>query len=221
MSTLIPDIIDHLAGIAPGSRLDEVRAQRPQARENAQKSYLALFEPEVPGNVSALERYAVATFVAGLHRQPAVTGFYALALQRLGRPDISDVIDAEILRGATEGPYGHYPKGPLSSEDDEGPDYRILPKHEAIIGPRLTAALHHAHLLVLHPRDASRDALQKLLDAGWSTTDIVTLSQLVSFLSFQIRLVAGLRVLAAAPAQKAEESDHAHLFTGLLATGTI
>lgn len=37
--------------------------------------------------------------------------------------------------------------------------------------------------------------LQALLDAGWSTTEIVTLSQLVAFLSFQIRVVVGLRVL--------------------------
>ena len=42
--------------------------------------------------------------------------------------------------------------------------------------------------------------LQRMLDAGWTTTDVVTLSQLVSFLAFQIRVVAGLRVLAAARA---------------------
>ena len=52
-------------------------------------------------------------------------------------------------------------------------------------------------LLVLHPRDAKPAHLQALLVAGWSTTDIVTLSQLVAFLSFQIRVVAGLRVLSA------------------------
>jgi uncharacterized protein YciW len=56
-------------------------------------------------------------------------------------------------------------------------------------------------LLVFRPRDASPAALQSLLDAGWSTTGIVTLSQLVAFLSFQIRVVAGLRALAAAPAK--------------------
>ena len=33
---------------------------------------------------------------------------------------------------------------------------------------------------------------KSVLDAGWSTTDVVTLSQLVSFLAFQIRVVAGL-----------------------------
>ncbi|MDM0025369.1 CMD domain-containing protein [Variovorax saccharolyticus] len=72
-------------------------------------------------------------------------------------------------------------------------------------GARLAAALVHAHLLVLHPRDARAADLQALLDAGWSTTDIVTLSQLVAFLSFQIRVVVGLRSLAAqaAPATAA------------------
>jgi uncharacterized protein YciW len=51
-------------------------------------------------------------------------------------------------------------------------------------------------MLVFHPRDASAASLQSLLDAGWSTNDIVTVSQLVSFLSYQIRVVAGLCVLA-------------------------
>ncbi|MFL5157802.1 MAG: CMD domain protein, partial [Microvirga sp.] len=65
MSTAISDVIDHLAGIQPGSSLDTLRDRRRQARENAQKSFQALFEPEFPGNVTAIERYAVATFVAG------------------------------------------------------------------------------------------------------------------------------------------------------------
>jgi uncharacterized protein YciW len=35
-----------------------------------------------------------------------------------------------------------------------------------------------------------------LLDAGWSNAGIVTLSQLVAFLAFQIRAAAGLRTLS-------------------------
>jgi hypothetical protein len=61
----------------------------------------------------------------------------------------------------------------------------------------LRPLLEHAHLLVFRPRDASPAAMQALLDAGWSTTAIVTLSQLVAFLSFQVRAVAGLRTLGA------------------------
>ena len=65
------------------------------------------------------------------------------------------------------------------------------------LGPRLAAAFEHTHMLVFHPRDAAAPSLQSLLDAGWTTTEVVTLSQLVAFLSFQIRVVAGLKVLAA------------------------
>jgi uncharacterized protein YciW len=65
-----------------------------------------------------------------------------------------------------------------------------------VLGPRLAAAFEHMHLLVFHPRDADSKGLQALLDAGWTTTGIVTLSQIAAFLSFQIRVVAGLRTLA-------------------------
>ena len=67
MGTETSDVIDILAGIEPGSSLDGIRARRLQARENAQKSYVALFEPVDLGDIAAPERYAVAAFVAGVH----------------------------------------------------------------------------------------------------------------------------------------------------------
>ena len=60
------DIIDLFAGITPGSPLAAVRDQRPQAREQAQRSFVALLEPADPGNVGLAERYAVAAFEADL-----------------------------------------------------------------------------------------------------------------------------------------------------------
>jgi CMD domain protein len=198
-----PDVIDLLVGIKKGSRLDAIRAQRPEARENAQKSYLALFAPKFPSDVTSEERCAVATFVAGLHRDAEILAFYrgGLARQPL-RSGVAETIDAEIASCAAEGPFGRYPKGPLSVEDAAGPLYRVAEPSRRILGPRLGAALEHAYLLVFHPRDASPTALQALLDAGWSTTEVVTLSQLVSFLSFQIRVIVGLRALAAASEDK-------------------
>jgi len=196
MTATQPDVIDHLVGITPGSRLHAIRTQRMQARDNAQASYLALFRPDDPGEVAAAERHAVAVFVAGLHRQPDIVAFYA---DGMAAP-IAATIAAEVARGTTEGPYGHYPEGPLSRENSDGPAYAVAPANAALLGRRLAAALGHTRMLVFHPRDAAPAALQALLDAGWSTTAIVTLSQLVSFLSFQIRVVAGLRHLAAVAA---------------------
>jgi CMD domain protein len=200
------DVIDLLAGIEPGSNLDAVRARRLQARENAQKSYLALFEPADFGDVSAAERYAVAAFVAGVHDEPDAGAFY-LAKLAAARLELVEALKAEIERGKTRGPYGAFPTGPLSAEDKTGLIYCVAEDRTAFLGARLAAALEHAHLLVFRPRDASPAAMQALFDAGWSTTAIVTLSQLIAFLSFQVRTIVGLRTLGALRAQDAAKAS--------------
>jgi len=88
----------------------------------------------------------------------------------------------------------------LTVEDVLGPIYQVAETNRSVLGGRLSAAFAHGHMLVFHPRDASPASLQALRDAGWSKTDIVTLSQLVAFLAFQIRAIAGLRALAVADA---------------------
>lgn len=197
------DIIDTLAGIEPGSALDAIRARRLQARENAQKSYLALFEPIDASEFSLAERAAVAFFVTGLHGESPVAAFYRekLATTADGAP-LLEAIEAEIERGKTSGPYGAFPAGPLSIENKAGLIYRVGAERRPVLGARLAAALEHAHLLVFRPRDAASADMKALLAAGWSETGIVTLSQLVAFLSFQVRVVSGLRTLAAANAQE-------------------
>ena len=199
MST--PDIIDTLAGIKPGSVLDTIRARRLQARDNAQKSYLSLFEPIDAGDASLLERAAVAAFVTGLHGESPVATFYRDKLAAsAGGAALLEAIDAEIARGKTSGPYGSFPSGPLSVENTAGLIFRVSAANRAALGIRLIAALEHAHLLVFRPRDAAATDVKALLAAGWSNTGIVTVSQLVAFLLFQVRVVSGLRTLAAANA---------------------
>jgi CMD domain protein len=194
------DIIDALVGITPGSSLDAIRARRPEARAHAQATYRALFTPDVLGNISAPERFAVGAFVAGLHGATAIAVAYAARLAQSGASAaLKDAVDAAVKEAKTHGPYGSYPAGPLSREDTAGPVYRVGAATRGTLGPRLAAAFEHVHMLVFHPRDAAPAALQALLDAGWSTTDIVTLSQIVAFLSFQIRVVTGLRILAGRP----------------------
>ncbi len=191
------DVIDALVGIGAGSPLDAIRARRPEARTHAQASYRALFAPAVPGDVTAQERFAVGSFVTGLHGDPAIAAFYAAGLSACGASTaLREAVDAAIVEARAAGPYGSFPPGPLSREDTAGPVYRVGERARRVLGRRLAAAFEHMHLLVLHPRDAEPAALQALLDAGWSATDIVTLSQIAAFLSFQIRVVVGLRALA-------------------------
>ncbi len=192
------DVIDALAGIAPGSSLDKARDNRPEARRHAQASYDALFAPKAFGSFSALERFAVATFVAGLHGRPETKEFYDGKLAAVGAsPELRVMVAGEVVEAKAHGPYGNYPAGPLSIENADGLVYAVAPTPRHVLGERLATAFEHTHMLVFHPRDATAPSLQALLDAGWSTTDIVTLSQLVSFLAFQIRVVAGLRALNA------------------------
>jgi CMD domain protein len=197
MSAADADVIDTMVGIRPGSALDAIRARRPEARVHAQKSYRALFAPEMPGDVAVVERFAVAVFVAGLHGVADMTTFYIAGLEASGgAAGLHRAVVAAVAAAKGAGPYGNYPPGPLSRENAPGPVYRVGATTRDGLGPRLAAAFEHVHMLVFHPRDAEATALQALLDAGWTTTGIVTLSQLVAFLSFQIRLVTGLRVLA-------------------------
>jgi CMD domain protein len=186
------DVIDTLVGIAPGSKLDAIRAQRSEARKHAQASYASLFEPREVGGVAAYERNCIAAFVAGLHGEPRTKAFYAAKLPT----NLRATVAAEVASASSKGPYGHFPKGPLSTEDAPGPTWKMSEAGRQALGARLAAAFEHTHMLVFHPRDAAAPALQALLDAGWSTTDIVTLSQLVAFLSYQIRVVSGLSTLA-------------------------
>ena len=185
------DIIDQLAGIEPGSRLDTVRRQRIEARTHAQASYDALFTPVAEAGFPLAERRAVAAFVALLHNQPDCAAHYTAALDH----EALRAIRFEAARAQATGPFGNYPPGPLTAENRPGKVFHADP---TLLGPHLAAALTHTHMLLFHPRDAAPAHLQALVDAGWSTPAIVTLSQLVAFLSFQIRVVAGFRAMAQA-----------------------
>src|SRR5262245_18447413 len=193
-------VIAALVGITPGSALDAIRARRPEARAHAQATYRALFTPQAPDDVTAHERFAVGTVIAGLHGATAIAAAYAKRLAESGAPPaLRDAVDVAIKEATSHGPYGSYPAGPLSREEATGQVYRVGAVPRRALGARLTAAFEHTHMLVFHLRVAAPPLLQALLDAGWSTTDIVTFSLIVAFLSFQIRVVIGLRTLAGRP----------------------
>jgi uncharacterized protein YciW len=61
--------------------------------------------------------------------------------------------------------------------------------------PALPAMLAWAVTLTTEPRRGDRAALQALKDAGLDDAAIVALAQLVAFLSYQTRVVAGLKAL--------------------------
>lgn len=190
------DIIDVLTGITAGDELDAARSRRPDARRHAQGSFEALFQPLDASQATLPERAAVALFVARLHGQQAAVRFYGALLRATGGGEVLEpVVVAEADRAAGTGPYGEF-RADNAPESVPGIEYAVDSVAASyVVTDRLAAALEHAHFLVFHPRDASRERLQRLLDDGWSTTGVVTLSQLVSFLTFQLRVVHGLTAL--------------------------
>lgn len=197
-AALTADIIDILAGLGQGHDIATLRGQRAQARDNAQLSFAALLEPKDSGDFTLAERYAVALFVSQLHGFPEAVEFYADLLGDEA-PELVATVAALVTDAAAIGPVGNYREPGLHSESIAVEPWAPTAAAAAAIGHRLAAALSHTHLLVIRPREASADALAALVRAGWSADDIVSLSQLVAFLSFQLRSAWGLRVLAGVP----------------------
>lgn len=199
------DTIASLAGLDENHSLTALRARRPAALTHAQRSHDVLLSDPLPDSQThfvRVERYAIAAFTAALHRDNTALAEYQRALlqheapAKLGWVDALETLAERALAARVQGPWGVYPSGPLSPEDDPGPAFTLQPQERGIFGKHLAAALEHTHLLVFHPRDASAGALAGLQDNGWTTQGIVTLSQLVSFLAFQLRMAHGLRILA-------------------------
>lgn len=60
---------------------------------------------------------------------------------------------------------------------------------------RLAAVLRHTDLVTVRPNAAVAEDIEALARAGVSEDDIVRLSELAAFVSYQIRLTVGLRLL--------------------------
>ena len=152
-------------------------------------------------------RLAVADFVVRIGTVPLATYSDLLAA---AAPDLAAAIAALAPRAAASGPFGHYPPSALSAEDTDGRRWTPTTADTAAVGEKLAAGLAHAHLLVLRPREASPRALDTLASAGWTVDEIVTLSQLVTFITYQVRVIHALRVLGggdAGPASSAGVTD--------------
>jgi uncharacterized protein YciW len=82
------DLLDAIVGVAPGSALAALRAQRPEILRHSQGSHDVLLSPDDPGGLSLAERALVARLVAELAGHVALTAHYqALVDARGGLPD--------------------------------------------------------------------------------------------------------------------------------------
>lgn len=73
---------------------------------------------------------------------------------------------------------------------------------DTLENPRLAAILHFTRTLIESPVHGDQAALQALQQQALSTEEIVVLAQLIAFLSYQVRLAAGLGALLSAGAAR-------------------
>lgn len=163
-ATRAPDLLDTLAGLAPGSPVFDLRSKRSEIAQHIQGSYDALLEPADFGGVSAVERGLVALRSALPTGSTPVANHYRAYLAHYHAPtDVVAAASADVLAA------------PLS--------------------PRQIAILRHVDLLTNEPVAATPAHLAELQARGLSTPDIVTISQLIAFVSFQVRVLTGLQIL--------------------------
>ncbi len=62
---------------------------------------------------------------------------------------------------------------------------------------RTAEIVRHADRLTVAPREATRGNIEALRSAGVSDPDIVRLSELAAFVNYQIRVIAGLKLIGA------------------------
>lgn len=160
------DVVNAILDVDENSPITRLRNQKPDLVRELQDYYLSIFEP----TVSSAEALPVNDRLLVAVRVASHTGSTAVA-DWYGRL----AIDA-----------GASPDALDRTRNIQTPE---------IGETSLGAALRHADLLTTRPADARQDDLQALKDAGFSPSGIVSLSQTIAFVSYQLRLIAGLRAL--------------------------
>ncbi|MEA2514811.1 MAG: hypothetical protein QOF33_4033 [Thermomicrobiales bacterium] len=163
------DVINSILGAADGGTIVALRNQKPALVDELQAYYLALFEPDAAS---------------------------AVALPLVDRYLIAVRVASHSGSTAVANWYAN-----LALEAGIGED--TLARLRDVATPwsdqtPLGAAMRHADLLTTRPSAAEAAHLQTLKEAGYSPAGVMSLSQVIAFVSYQLRLIAGLRALGEA-----------------------
>jgi uncharacterized protein YciW len=164
-----PDTINTILGAGESSRIAALRNQKPELIGQLQDYYLAIFEPNP---YQAGEFSALDRFLIAV-RVASHTGSAAVAdwYANLATEAGADAAVLERIRDVA------------TPWTDETP---------------LGAAVRRSDLVTVRPADTEPSDIQALKDAGFSPAGILSLSQVIAFVSYQLRLIAGLRALGEA-----------------------
>ncbi|WP_425351134.1 CMD domain-containing protein [Rhizobium anhuiense] len=82
--------------------------------------------------------------------------------------------------------------------ENAGADETLLaiadPARDVDAGVRMNAIVRFTDLVTVRPREATRSDLEALKTVGMSDADIVRLTELLAFVNYQLRVVAGFKL---------------------------
>ncbi len=168
------DLIDALVGLEVGSNTYAARHFRDEVLTGTQESYEALFDRDLTLPIET--RYLVALYASLLSNAKELSEHYLAQIQ-------SEVSSKGISEGINE------------AIDEKTLQAVLNNDLSQISDPALKAILLFTRTLTLNPIEGDQNALLSLQNAGISTPDSITIAQLIAFLSYQIRLVTGLKAM--------------------------
>lgn len=155
------NVVDAVAGIAPGSALHAIRRARPEFVDGVEACRATVLWPKNDQGLPSALRIALAQRIARLSGNPAQAAFYHTLAQ-------GDAYQA-IANG-----------GSPSAEDTW-----------------LAAIVRHSDHVTLQPRHSTEQHIHTLAEAGLNAPQIVALTELIAFVNFESRVMAGLQLLGA------------------------
>lgn len=87
------DVIDAVAGLAPGSLVAGLRRERPEISRLSQKSHEAALTPREPGNIGNGERAALACRMARLLKDDRLAAHFEAMLEAADEPALAAIAD--------------------------------------------------------------------------------------------------------------------------------
>jgi uncharacterized protein YciW len=158
------DVIDHILGTGETGPIAELRRQKPVLAEQLQTYYQSIFNPtEASSDALSVADRAVVAVRVASFTRSAAVAAWYADLAA------QNGVPAETIARARD---------VATSWTDQS---------------ALGAVIRHADLLTTKPADSRQSDLQELKNAGLTPAGILSLSQTIAFVSYQLRLIAGLR----------------------------
>ncbi|TXG81126.1 MAG: hypothetical protein E6R14_08125 [Thermomicrobiales bacterium] len=162
------DVIDAILGDEYSERVLALRAQKPELGTQMQTYYDALFRPSEGSSMAF-----------------PLADRLLIAIRTASHTGSTSVVDWYSACAARSGVASGYIQAAKNVDS-------VWPS-----GDRLFAAMRHVDLITSRPAESTKADIDALLADGLTPQGIVVLSQVVAYVSYQLRLIAVLRALGA------------------------